>query len=376
MTYNEALQRIQDAAKDKKLKLNLSGLELDLLPSEIEKLINLTELDLSNNELKSFPLEIIKLTNLKTLNLSGNKKLKSLPSDIVNLKKLTTLSMSRNELELLPPEILNLTNLESLQLSNNKLKSLPPGIENLNNLNKFGLDFNELESLPREIGKLTKLNIFLLTSNLLKSLPPEIANLNNLKDIKIKDNLLDPIPPDLDDTGMILAFYGNEKLMDLYKILQRKEEKIREREKELEERESEKWKKEIKDTLVAAKENLQKYHKNNLFQINFIFWLSIGVIIIGFIFILLGIKLGGELNSVATIGTIAGIITEFIGATFLFIYRSTIQQASTYYKTLERLNSFGVALEIIYTISDESKELKDKTKAEIIKLLLSIPETK
>src|SRR6266487_3232743 len=36
----------------------------------------------------------------------------------------------------------------------------------------------------------------------------------------------------------------------------------------------------------------------------------------------------------AAISGFAGIITEFIGATFLFIYRSTIQQASSYIKTL------------------------------------------
>ena len=38
----------------------------------------------------------------------------------------------------------------------------------------------------------------------------------------------------------------------------------------------------------------------------------------------------------AVIASIAGVITEFIGATFLFIYRSTIQQAINYSQTLER----------------------------------------
>jgi hypothetical protein len=78
----------------------------------------------------------------------------------------------------------------------------------------------------------------------------------------------------------------------------------------------------------------------------------------------------------ATFGGISGIITEFIGATFLFIYRSAIQQSLTYYKTLERLGSVAVSLSIIKTISIESKERKDKTKAEIIRLLLSTPEIK
>jgi len=72
----------------------------------------------------------------------------------------------------------------------------------------------------------------------------------------------------------------------------------------------------------------------------------------------------------AAISGFAGIITEFIGATFLFIYRSTIQQASSYIKTLERINSVDMAMKIINTMSDDSKELKDTTKSEMVSLLL------
>ncbi|MGZ3643806.1 MAG: TRADD-N-associated membrane domain-containing protein, partial [Ktedonobacteraceae bacterium] len=59
----------------------------------------------------------------------------------------------------------------------------------------------------------------------------------------------------------------------------------------------------------------------------------------------------------ALIGALAGIITEFIGATFLFIYRSTVQQAANYMKTLERINSVGMATKILDTISNKSQEL-------------------
>ena len=52
-----------------------------------------------------------------------------------------------------------------------------------------------------------------------------------------------------------------------------------------------------------------------------------------------------NLNSIKSlppiIAAFSGIITEFIGATFLFIYRSTMQQATNYSKTLERINSVG-----------------------------------
>ncbi len=138
-----------------------------------------------------------------------------------------------------------------------------------------------------------------------------------------------------------------------------------------------------------ARAKLEQYFDRNLSQINYIFWLSVIVMVVGFGFILFGIsqtlipipkETGSNIQETtaqtnnltpALVGSIAGIITEFIGATFLFIYRSTIQQALTYTKTLERINSVGMAMQILDTISNKSKDLQDKTKAEIVKMVLS-----
>ncbi len=138
-----------------------------------------------------------------------------------------------------------------------------------------------------------------------------------------------------------------------------------------------------------ARVKLELYFDRNLSQINYIFWLSLGVMIVGFLFILFGISQAltpaqnvnaassatpiSQSTSItpAIIGGIAGVVTEFIGATFLFIYRSTIQQAAGYTKTLERINSVGMAMQILDSISEDSKQLQDKTKAEIVKILLS-----
>lgn len=148
----------------------------------------------------------------------------------------------------------------------------------------------------------------------------------------------------------------------------------------------------VKPAWDLARLKLELYFDRNLSQINSIFWLSVVVMLVGFVFILFGISLAftptltqqsintqgingtsanAQPNAPALIGGIAGIITEFIGATFLFLYRSTIQQAASFTKTLERINSVGMAMQILDTISSESKELQDKTKADIIKLILS-----
>jgi len=124
-----------------------------------------------------------------------------------------------------------------------------------------------------------------------------------------------------------------------------------------------------------ARITLEAYFNKNLSQITSIFWLSVSVMIVGFAIVIWGITQAIQSPNtvaVATIASTAGVITEFIGATFLFIYRSTIQQASNYSGTLERINSVGMAMQILDTMPDEAKsdELKNKTKAMLVELLL------
>lgn len=124
-----------------------------------------------------------------------------------------------------------------------------------------------------------------------------------------------------------------------------------------------------------ARITLEAYFNRNLGQITAIFWLSVTVMFIGFVIIVWGITQSirsPELIAPAAIAAGAGVITEFIGATFLFIYRSAIEQAINYSKTLERINSVGMAMKILDTMPDETKDedLKSKTKATLVELLI------
>lgn len=124
-----------------------------------------------------------------------------------------------------------------------------------------------------------------------------------------------------------------------------------------------------------ARVTLEAYFSRNLIQITAIFWLSVAVMVVGFGIIIWGISQTIQSpDSVvpAAIATGAGVITEFIGATFLFIYRSAIEQAINYSKTLERINSVGMAMKILDTMPDETKpdDLKSKTKANLVELLI------
>ena len=111
-----------------------------------------------------------------------------------------------------------------------------------------------------------------------------------------------------------------------------------------------------------AQITLESYFNRNLGQIRWIFWLSIVVMSLGFVLILYGVALGYQNPKenwvIAGIGGIAGIVTEFIGATFLFVYKSSIQQADKYAEILERMNFVGMAIQMLDSIAEQDKDVK------------------
>ncbi|MEH2259491.1 COR domain-containing protein [Nostoc sp.] len=196
MINEELPQIIEQAARKKLTKLDLSGRGLTTLPPKIGQLTNLQTLYLYNNQLSSLPPEIGQLTNLQTLNLYNNQ-LSSLPSEIAQLTNLQSLYLDSNQLSSLPPEIGQLTNLQTLNLSSNQLSSLPSLVGQLTNLQSLYLIGNQLSSLPSEIDQLTNLQILNLYNNQLSSLPPEIRQLTNLQTLNLYNNQLSSLPSEI-----------------------------------------------------------------------------------------------------------------------------------------------------------------------------------
>ncbi len=133
----------------------------------------------------------------------------------------------------------------------------------------------------------------------------------------------------------------------------------------------------MKPAWNLARITLENYFDRNLKQVTAIFWLCVVVMFVGFIIIVLAIMQAIQAPDGALppiIAGLAGIITELIGATFLFVYRSTMQQAIKYTKILERINSVGMAIQILDTIPNDAKieNLKDSTKAFVAKRLMNL----
>jgi hypothetical protein len=117
---------------------------------------------------------------------------------------------------------------------------------------------------------------------------------------------------------------------------------------------------------------LEQYFDRNLHQTNGMFCLALFVVFAGLGLIAWTIMYSlahAQSGSTLLIEIGAGVITQFIGATFMVLYRSTIQQASSNVEILERINAVGMAMQIIADVPKDDP-LHNKTKAELANLLL------
>lgn len=170
--------------------------------------------------------------------------------------------------------------------------------------------------------------------------------------------------------GIIVGFFAYQFYRKSQEETQLIEDKIRQVEEKREEQPEE-----FRFVWDSARYFLEKHFTQLLQQMLITFAVSVGVMLVGFAIIVWGIGIAFSSQGAfvpATLSTIAGLITEFIGATFLFVYRSTIQQAANHLNILERINSVGMAIQILTTMPDEAElgDLKNKTKASIVKLLV------
>lgn len=128
-----------------------------------------------------------------------------------------------------------------------------------------------------------------------------------------------------------------------------------------------------------ARIKLESYLDRNLSQIKSIYHLSVLAMLIGFGLIIYGSYMSFQKTEniqPALVAAVSGIIVNLIGATFLILYKSTMEQAKDYVNVLERINAVGMSVQIIETIDDKHLQLKEETKAELSKKLIDLYSTK
>jgi hypothetical protein len=123
-----------------------------------------------------------------------------------------------------------------------------------------------------------------------------------------------------------------------------------------------------------ARVKLEAYFDRNLNQVMMIFYVAVFVMAAGFSFIVWGLYeaiLHPENVKISLIASASGIITEFISVTFMVIYRSTMLQATQFVTVLERINTVGMAVQILDAMDTATTNLKDSTRVDLIRLLLA-----
>ena len=177
--------------------------DVEVIPDEIGKLGNLTEMNLLKSyDLKRISPEIGKLSNLKILN-AALTQLETLPSEIGQLRNLEELDVTATKLTAIPDEIGNVASLKKLDIHSNEIKFLPDSICNLTELEELDASYLKLTTLPENIGNMMKLSKINLFGNDVKKLPDSMRNLKSLTYLNVYDNYnLDEGYKDMFDTSV------------------------------------------------------------------------------------------------------------------------------------------------------------------------------
>jgi hypothetical protein len=168
----EAERRIAETKRTGETALNLSGLDLEVLPESVCRLPRLRSLYLNNNRLTQLPESIGRLAQLQKLSLVLNR-LNKLPRCIERFARLELLRVSHNQLTHLPEWIGQLARLHRLHLNSNRLTRLPESIGQLSQLEELYVHRNQLTQLPESICQLAQLRKLYLHGNEALNIPAE-----------------------------------------------------------------------------------------------------------------------------------------------------------------------------------------------------------
>ncbi|KAM0729669.1 Leucine-rich repeat-containing protein 40 [Formica fusca] len=236
-------------------KFTLQNNKIEVIPEEINKLINLEVFDLSHNNVSLVPFCIGILPNLKQFVIKGNN-IKNIRADVIRcgtprilthmrqitdstnintrellqsntsisiypdkymMKNTKLLSLAGQNLLDLPEEVLENAaeaSVTTIDLSRNKLSELSDKMSVVTTVIDLKLTSNHLTHLPEWIGEKYKyLQVLDISKNYLKSLPLSISCLKYLQDVDLSFNRFIDIPEAIYDVVSLESLIANNNVI-------------------------------------------------------------------------------------------------------------------------------------------------------------------
>ena len=145
--------------------LNLSKLQLQDIPEEVNALTALKAINLRGNNMGTIRSDLFTfLPSLAVMNLSLNA-FSYVPDNIGQLSKLTRIVLSDNQLSSLPIDLFAMPKLSELYAERNFIRELPKGMSVALNMVKLMLAGNQLTFIPDEVGEMPSLQMFDVRNN-------------------------------------------------------------------------------------------------------------------------------------------------------------------------------------------------------------------
>jgi Leucine-rich repeat (LRR) protein len=174
----EYMCRVWDAST-KTFSLDLSGLNLDDVPSEVLVCTTITDLRLEHSGLLRVPPLLAGMISLQQLWLARNN-ITCFPAEICHLTCLHRLRLSFNQIPLIPEEISSLTKLRELWLDSNPISVIPVGVGRLTNLTLLRIDSHRLTSPPASIANSGPESVIKYLSGLICAVQSGTLDLSNM----------------------------------------------------------------------------------------------------------------------------------------------------------------------------------------------------
>lgn len=113
-------------------------------------------------------------------------------------------------------------------------------------------------------------------------------------------------------------------------------------------------------------EKLQKYYEINLTHARWSFWASLGSIIVGLVTLLFGVFMLYVKESLqpGVIATVAGVMSEFLSATFFYLYNKNLKQLNFFYEKL-------IKFQDTYWATGLANSLPEDKKAAMLEIIIS-----